>query len=108
MTDTLSDKIVEAAARALALRSCVNFDRLPRESNRDIWRKDARAALTAVAPLIAAAEREKVAGELDALAGVLEGFAEEPSWPKAQRAAYANQADTFRMKAAAIRARGAA
>jgi len=41
------EKWVEAAARALALRSGVNFDKLPRESNRDVWRSDARACLNA-------------------------------------------------------------
>jgi hypothetical protein len=57
MDDATKARIVEAGARAIALESGVNFDQLPRESNRDIWRKEARACLSAA---LALAEQEGV------------------------------------------------
>jgi hypothetical protein len=40
-------KWTDTAARALAWRSGINFDRLPLESNRELWRTDARAVIAA-------------------------------------------------------------
>ncbi len=56
---TLSDQMVEAAARALSDISDMGWQTAS-EYQRDAWREQARAALAAVAPAIEAAALERV------------------------------------------------
>ena len=57
---TLSDQMVEAAARALSDISDMGWQTAS-EYQRDAWREQARAALAAVAPAIEAAALERAA-----------------------------------------------
>jgi hypothetical protein len=98
----LSERIVEAGARAIETQMASD-DNMPE----DIARACIAAALAAVAPLIAAAEREACAAESIAVAAEYRRLAQAASEKRALErvVCFHNRASGAEQAAAAIRAR---